>query len=79
MLAKLVYAIEHHQLIRRVLLLLGVAQLGLVTYWSMWFASHAPHQYEAAGIGVIIGAVQAPSTFLMGHLVSLYNAARKEG
>ena len=74
---KLVAAIENHQLIRRVLLLLGVIFIGAVTYWSAWFASHAPERYDAAGVGIIIAAVQAPCTLLFGHLVSLYNQARK--
>ena len=71
-------AVEKHQLIRRVVLLLGVVFIGVVTWWSAWFASNAPHRYDAAGVGVIIAAVQAPCSLLFGHIVSLYNAARKE-
>jgi hypothetical protein len=78
MLDKICYAIKHEQLIRRLVLLLGIVFLGVVTWWSMWFASHAPAKYDAAGVGVIIAAVQAPSTLLIGHLVSLYNSARKD-
>ena len=79
MLERIGYLIEHKHLIRRVLLLLSVIFLGIVTYWSMWFASHAPKHYDTAGIGVIIAAVQAPCTLLMGHIMSLYNAIRKNG
>ena len=71
-------AINRHQLIRRVLLALGTVFIGMVTWWSAWFAHHAPVRYDASGVALIIAAVQAPCTLLFGHLVSLYNDARKE-
>jgi len=73
---RLWFAIEHRQLIRRVMLIIGVFFVGAVTWWSAWFASHAPPKYDAAGVGVIIASVQGPCTLLFGHIVSIYNAAR---
>jgi len=72
------YAVEHKQLIRRGVLVIGVGFIGTVTWWSAWFASNAPPKYDAAGVGIIIAAVQGPCTMLFGHIVSLYNAARRQ-
>jgi hypothetical protein len=70
------FAVEHRQLIRRGVLVIGVGFIGTVTWWSAWFASNAPPKYDAAGVGIIIAAVQGPCTMLFGHIVSLYNSAR---